>query len=63
MACGMMIDQKSTPGGGNEDSNRNPIPRIPLAELLRGSREAIILHAGQEYRLRITANNRLILTK
>lgn len=59
----MMIEPKTTPDSENEEPNRDPIPRILLTDLLRGSREAIILHAGQEYRLRITANNRLILTK
>jgi hemin uptake protein HemP len=32
-------------------------------ELFGKSHEVIILHAGEEYRLRITSNNRLILTK
>lgn len=38
-------------------------PRISVAELLAGSREAILVHGGQDYRLRITANGKLILTK
>jgi len=37
--------------------------RIDLHDLLNGAREAIILHEGQEYRLRITSNAKLILTK
>lgn len=32
-------------------------------ELLRGLREVTILHAGFAYRLRLTANDKLILTK
>ncbi|WP_457798206.1 hemin uptake protein HemP [Methylocystis sp. S23] len=32
-------------------------------ELLGSGKEAIIIHAGERYRLRITANNKLILTK
>lgn len=32
-------------------------------ELFGDEQEIIILHAGEEYRLRITSNNRLILTK
>ncbi|MEO8497524.1 MAG: hemin uptake protein HemP [Planctomycetota bacterium] len=32
-------------------------------ELLEGHSEAIIMHAGEVYRLRCTRNNRLILTK
>jgi hemin uptake protein HemP len=34
-----------------------------VADLLQGRREAILEHDGAEYRLRITANGRLILTK
>ena len=37
--------------------------RIELAELLGGRREAIIVHNGADYRLRVTANGKLILTK
>ncbi|MCJ2056413.1 hemin uptake protein HemP [Methylobacterium sp. J-048] len=33
------------------------------ANLLQGRREIVIRHAGQRYRLRITANDKLILTK
>jgi hemin uptake protein HemP len=37
--------------------------RVSVAELLQGGREAILVHDGQDYRLRITANGKLILTK
>jgi hemin uptake protein HemP len=37
--------------------------RLKVAELLEGEREAILEHGGQDYRLRITANGKLILTK
>jgi len=37
--------------------------RILVSELLKGSREAILEHNGMDYRLRITANGKLILTK
>ena len=33
------------------------------SELFSGVREIIILHDGVKYRLRITSNNKLILTK
>lgn len=42
--------------------SQGPI-RIELAELLGGRREAIIVHNGADYRLRVTANGKLILTK
>jgi hemin uptake protein HemP len=37
--------------------------RVLVSEILGGSREAILEHDGQDYRLRITANGKLILTK
>jgi len=37
--------------------------RLKVSELLAGEREAILEHSGQEYRLRITASGKLILTK
>jgi hemin uptake protein HemP len=36
--------------------------RIESAQLLGRARELVILHAGREYRLRVTQNGRLILT-
>ena len=36
---------------------------ITSAELFGEQQEIIILHAGGEYRLRITSNNKLIMTK
>jgi hemin uptake protein HemP len=36
---------------------------IRTTSLMNGRREVIILHAGERYRLRITANDKLILTK
>ena len=41
----------------------NPLPRFKVSELLGGGREAVLEHEGQEYRLRITANRKLILMK
>lgn len=38
-------------------------PRIESRELLSGSREVVIDHSGVEYRLRVTRNDKLILTK
>lgn len=37
--------------------------RIDSRELLQGERELIIQHGDQEYRLRHTQNDKLILTK
>lgn len=38
-------------------------PRISSSQLLRGASDLVIEHAGQEYRLHLTRNNKLILTK
>jgi hemin uptake protein HemP len=54
------------------DSSRKPhtssekgpsVPRIDASTLLASSREIILVHNEQEYRLRITSNDKLILTK
>jgi hemin uptake protein HemP len=37
--------------------------RHDVSDLMKGGREAILIHRGQEYRLRITAAGKLILTK
>ena len=37
--------------------------RVDSRELLQGERELIIQHGDQEYRLRHTQNDKLILTK
>jgi hemin uptake protein HemP len=39
------------------------IPRIDSRRLMAGANELVIEHAGQEYRLRLTRNDKLILTK
>jgi hemin uptake protein HemP len=38
-------------------------PRISSAQLLRGQRTVNIEHGGQHYTLRLTRDNKLILTK
>ena len=44
-------------------SGPNEPHRIPASTLLAGRREVILQHDGQEYRLRLTSNGKLILTK
>ena len=36
---------------------------VPVETILGPSREAVLLHNGVRYRLRITSNDKLILTK
>lgn len=39
------------------------LPRLRSQDLFRDSQELIIEHQGQEYRLRLTRNDKLILNK
>ena len=49
---------------GLEQTARGPrTPRIDSRRLMAGENELVIEHAGQEYRLRLTRNDKLILTK
>lgn len=43
--------------------SRQPVQTVNLQSILKGAREAIIDFDGAAYRLRITRNHRLILTK
>lgn len=38
-------------------------PLVDVGALLGEGREAVLVHNGETYRLRITASNKLILTK
>ena len=44
-------------------ASRSPVRRLEVQELLAGAREVVLLHAREEYRLRLTSNGKLILTK
>ena len=50
------------PDVGNADAASSQPQRVNSAALLGASRELIIVHSGREYRLRLTQNERLILT-
>lgn len=47
---------------GSTPAKRASIRRVSSRELLAGDQEIIIVHAGREYRLRVTSNGKLILT-
>jgi hemin uptake protein HemP len=47
-----------SPGDSSGDQRQ-----IPSSSLFHGRREIVIVHHGQEYRLRITKADKLILTK
>lgn len=44
-------------------SHSSLLPRVPVTDLMGGGREAVLVHDGTEYRLRLTSNGKLILTK
>lgn len=55
-----------TPGVAPARRNDNaPVKprRVRIEDLLGGGRELIIEHRNEEYRLRMTSNSKLILTK
>ena len=60
----MMTRRGSDTGAGRtaEAAPDQPL-RVPADALFRGRRELIILHNADEYRLRVTSNGKLILTK
>jgi len=51
--------------GRSQRSGQSSAARIAIesAILLKGGREIVIRHAGEDYRLRVTNNGKLILTK
>jgi len=55
----------AAPAGTAQTVNRTSVavPRIAVADLLGAGREVVLLHDGTEYRLRLTSNGKLILTK
>lgn len=52
-----------TPAPASAAAILQPRPRIASEELLRGNSALEIDHAGQRYLLRVTRENKLILTK
>ncbi len=52
----------SSPRPGTPDGGQ-PVRRIQSRELFKDGKEVLIEHANQAYRLRITRQNKLILTK
>jgi hemin uptake protein HemP len=51
------------PSGETAGTARGPLRRIDSDTLLQREREIVIVHRGQEYRLRLTRSDKLILTK
>jgi hemin uptake protein HemP len=62
IAC--MSDDAERPENRPTPSTPQEPPRIlDSQEILKGQREVFIIHNGEQYRLRVTSNGRLYLTK
>jgi hypothetical protein len=48
---------------GSAVGDGGKVPHVAVETILGDNREAVLLHNGEAYRLRVTANNKLILTK
>lgn len=62
----MNTKQNDTRRASDQEQERDdgePPLEIDARRLLGRRREATIIHAGERYRLRVTSNNKLILTK
>ena len=65
------VDERVTPGVTADDGAAVAAPvvspggprRLDSTALFQRAREIVIVHGGQEYRLRITKADKLILTK
>lgn len=59
-----LMTDRPVPDGGLSGGPLSDWPRrVPLASILGGEREIVIEFNGADYRLRITRNQKLILTK
>lgn len=54
-------DSPSLPSSATQPGTETPV--VDVATIIGDGREAVILHRGERYRLRLTANDKLILTK
>jgi len=59
-----MTDEKSNePPAPTPDGSSPNIPVINVRDLMADAREALLIHNGERYRLRMTAKDKLLLTK
>lgn len=59
-----MTDNEKAGGQADRSAREPGVPaRVPLDAILKGAKEIIIVHNGDDYRLRVTARGKLILTK
>lgn len=63
-----MMSSPSAPSPSDQRDSSSPvvadaIPTVEVGSIIGAGREAVIVHKGERYRLRVTANDKLILTK
>jgi hemin uptake protein HemP len=56
-------DSETLRGEGLPDAHMEDCGRFDAKVLLGGSRMIVLVYEGTEYRLQLTSNNKLILTK
>ncbi|MGE0768614.1 MAG: hemin uptake protein HemP [Hyphomicrobiaceae bacterium] len=59
----MTDDGARTRHGAGGAGEAAALARVPLDDILKGAKEIIIVHNGDDYRLRVTQRGKLILTK
>lgn len=64
----MISSPPTTPSGDRQSllaaaDGVTTCPVVEVGSIIGAGREAVILHKGERYRLRVTANDKLILTK
>ncbi|MFC7399263.1 hemin uptake protein HemP [Chelatococcus sp. GCM10030263] len=57
------LSSATAPAAASAQPPAGDPPLLDARQLFGGRRELVILHNGAQYRLRITANDKLILTK
>ena len=58
-----MTSQIEQDGNRKPEESSRPALVVDSSALLKGQRELIVRHADSRYRLRLTASNKLIMTK
>jgi hemin uptake protein HemP len=58
-----MTSQSEQDGKHKPEDLSPPVLVVESSALLKGQRELIVRHADSRYRLRLTASNKLIMTK
>ena len=63
MSLQLRLTRGKTSATAELANNTTSPRRLSLETLMGGRREVIIQHRGEDYRLRLTSNDKLLLTK